>query len=87
MNNNYTISELKDYSLEFERKRFTPNLVCLYKEDNFVGSVRIHELRDGSKTYIIHHDLEGFRHSLDSSYTLQDAKNHLVQFHIKNYER
>lgn len=85
--NNYTISELKDYSLTFERKRFTPNLVSLYKENNFVGSVRIHELRDGSKAYTIHHDFEGFRHSLNSSYTLENAKNHLIQFHIKNYEK
>lgn len=85
--NNYTISELKDYSLRFKYESYTPNIICLYKEDNFVGSVRRHIRRDGSNYYTIHHDLEGFRHSLDSRYTLRDAENHLVQFHIKNYER
>ena len=85
--NNYTISELKDYSLKFKCESYTPNIICLYKEDNFVGSVRRHILRDGSNNYTIHHDLEGFKLSLDSNHTLQDAKNHLVQFHIKNYEK
>jgi len=85
--NNYTIQELQDYSLNFERKRFTPNLISLCKEDNSVGSVRIIIQRDGSNTYQVYHSIEGFRFELDSNHTLADAKNHLVQFHIKNYEK
>ena len=83
--NNYTISELKDYSLKFKRNT-TTNLISLCKEDNSVGSVRIIIKRDGSNTYQLYHDIEGFRFELDSNHTLADAKNHLVQFHIKNYE-